>query len=546
MNVRARLVNGIWTSLCRREHHRFQAALADPAAAQRRLLRRYLAAGAGTAWGRDHGLARMRSAADFTSAHPLTSWRDYEPYVARIMAGEKHILTRDRVRLLEPSSGSTAACKLVPYTARLQGEFKRAISAWVHHMFSIWPQLHGGPAYWAISPAGVRAGTTESRVPVGFADDSAYLGGLLGRLVSAVLAVPAEVRHIDRMAAFRYATLLHLLRARDLRLISVWHPSYLELLMAALPEQWETLLRDLAEGTLTPPVPLTGGVHRRLTRAWSAQPRRARELSRLDPAEPSALWPRLQLISCWADGRARGPAQRLRELFPRVSLQAKGLIATEAVVTLPYAGRTPLAVRSHVFEFLTPDGRILTADQLTMDGEYAVVVTTGGGLYRYRLGDRVRVDGFVGRTPSLLFLGKEDQVSDLCGEKLSEGFVAAVLDDILGGAAPPFAMLAPDTSGPRPGYTLYVQGSVPDGLAGPLEAALLRNPHYRYCRDLSQLRAAAVRRLAGDVQARYLRRCVELGRRLGDVKPVSLSPRDDWGRFLVTDERPCEVLEVEP
>ena len=55
------------------------------------------------------------------------------------------------------------------------------------------------------------------------------------------------------MDAFRYATLRHLLQADDLRLISVWNPTFLTLLLDALAANWGPLLDDLAAGTLTLP-----------------------------------------------------------------------------------------------------------------------------------------------------------------------------------------------------------------------------------------------------------------------------------------------------
>jgi hypothetical protein len=543
MSARARLVNVAWLASCRLEHRRFRHALADPAGSQRQLLQHYLRDNASTAWGREHRFERLRSRSDFARHHPLTTWDDYQPYVERIMGGESRVLTNEPVKLLEPSSGSTAACKLVPYTGGLQREFNRGIAAWVRQMFAAWPGLVNGPAYWSVSPVGNHDQGLASQVPVGFNDDSEYLGGVMGRLVAAVLAVPEAVRRIDNMDAFRYVTLLSLLRTADLRLISVWHPSYLQLLLEFLPRHWESLLTDLADGTICPPQSLAPGLQRRLCRSVRPSPRRAHELSRLDPCCPSAIWPRLQLISCWADGHAAQSATHLMTLFPDVPLQPKGLIATEAMVTLPFAGQAPLAIRSHYFEFLADDGQVLTADQLHHGQEYTVVVTTSGGLYRYCLGDRVRVAGFAGRTPSLRFLGKEDCVSDLCGEKLNEGFVAAALARAAGGSFLAFAMLAPDPQPGRTGYTLYVQEPAPRDLAADLENELHCNPHYRYCRDLSQLQPVRECRLEGNIYSRYVSRCAALGQGVGDVKPIALSPRTDWEHYLSHDEtrlgKPC-------
>jgi hypothetical protein len=47
--------------------------------------------------------------------------------------------------------------------------------------------------------------------------------------------------------------------------------------------------------------------------------------------------------------------------YPRCRVQSKGLLATEAVVTIPWRGRYPLAVTSHFFEFLSDEGDVLMA-----------------------------------------------------------------------------------------------------------------------------------------------------------------------------------------
>ena len=71
-----------------------------------------------------------------------------------------------------------------------------------------------------------------------------------------------------------------------------------------------------------------------------------------------------------------------------------------AIVTIPFAGRHPLAIGSHFFEFIDANGCARLAHQLERGVDYTVVVTTGGGLYRYRLADRVSVDGWCAATPS--------------------------------------------------------------------------------------------------------------------------------------------------
>lgn len=521
--MRAFAANAAWGAASLPAWSRFRSALSDPEAAQGRQLRRYLAANADTAFGRAHGFARMKTVADFQSGVPLSTWDDIVPWIDRIGAGETRVLTREPVRRLVPSSGSTAAAKLVPYTASLQREISEGVGAWVGGLFRRAPDLMRGRAYWSITPPAAPAQpVVESgrAVPVGFDDDSAYLGGVRGVLTRAVQAVPAGVRLGRDLGAFRRDTLVHLLRAADLRIASVWHPSFLAGLLDALEADWTETL-DQLEATA---------------------PRRAAELRSLDPRAIRAIWPGLSLISCWADGPSRAAAADLGRRCEGVEMEGKGLLATEGVVTIPFDGAHPVAVTSHFLECLDPAGRPALVHQLETGVEYSVVLTTGGGLYRYHLADRVLVDGRVGATPSLRFLGKDDRVSDRVGEKLSDGFVANVIAAVFAGrAAPRFAMLAPEDrpSGTGVGYVLFVEVDGGDGeargfadLAPALERELRRNPHYAWSVDLGQLHPATIALVRAGADQRYLDTCRSRGQKLGDIKPVSLHPATGWRNAL--------------
>jgi hypothetical protein len=219
-----------------------------------------------------------------------------------------------------------------------------------------------------------------------------------------------------------------------------------------------------------------------------------------------------------------------------VALQPKGLLATEAFVSLPWAGHpgAVLATTAHFFEFLTDSGEPRLAHQLERGGTYEVVVTTGGGFYRYRLHDLVEVVGFAGQAPCLRFVGKTDQVSDWFGEKLNERFVAGVLERLFDRhrLRPRFAMVAPEPVEGALRYVLYLEtaqaGSVP---SEDLDRALCENFHYAYCRRLGQLAPPRVAPVT-DGAERYLRACRRQGQKLGNVKPAALHKATHWGEWL--------------
>jgi hypothetical protein len=396
------------------------------------------------------------------------------------------------------------------------------------------PSVALGPAYWSISPT-IPASVERSAVPVGFDDDSAYVGGLRQRFVEAAFAVPSILRLVSDVETSRYLTLLCLLRHRELRLVSVWHPSFLTLLLDALPRWWDDLLDDVKTGGCRRASNLPPEVRRAMN--VPPMPYRPAELKRAGPTDAHALWPRLQLVSCWGDGQAVLALADLRQRLPRVVIQPKGLLATEAFVSIPFRGRHPVAVASHFFEFENARGEIRLTHQLRAGETYEVIVTTSGGLWRYRLGDLVEVVGFVASTPALRFLGRGNSVSDLCGEKLTEPFVTHAIEIACAslGFTPPFAMLAPDEheSGGW-SYTLFIESDPPPELLSHLDTQLRNNPHYALCRDLGQLGQLRCFGVAGAYEM-FCQRSAAAGQRLGEIKPRSLSSRSDWRRHFRGD-----------
>ena len=244
---------------------------------------------------------------------------------------------------------------------------------------------------------------------------------------------------------------------------------------------------------------------------------------------PQTVWPRLRMISCWTDGVAEPWTSELAACFPRVAIQGKGLTATEGMVSFPLgrSGKKVCAVRSHFLEFIDPEsGKIHHAWDVEAGKEYTVILTTGGGLYRYRLHDLVRVTSFFNQAPCLSFISRDNLVSDMVGEKLNARHVEETLRRVEKelGHRFLFAMLAPVQDGPRAGYALYAQ---PAGNAEPdfqraaalLEIELCRNFHYRHARRMSQLEPA-----------RDLSHCRE-GR--GSISPSSYRKRDETRRYQV-------------
>lgn len=424
-----------------------------------------LSANSATAYLRSHGSPRELDA--FRAQVPICNYETLSPWLQRVAGGESDVLFRGRPCAYERTGGSAGGSKLIPYSVAGLADFRRAVSPWLATTLD----RHGitGTVYFSISPV-ARAAEQLGGVPVGL-PDSAYLDDAMCDVLMTRSAVPLSVSALADVGEWRTKTRHYLAAAHEIELISVWSPTFL--------------------------------------------------LSLLDEHQAiEAGWRRLKVISCWADGSSAPYADELAERFPGVAIEPKGLISTEAVVTVPNAKGEPELIGGGFFEFLRHEQTFL-AHELEPGGEYEVVATTASGLYRYRTGDVVRCRTYAGSgRPILVFVGRSGLNSDLVGEKLSESFVAAGLAFL-----PGFSLLVPDAS--KRAYVLVRDRHTTAGEIARLEANLCRNPQYAYARTLGQLApltAMYVRRAFAMLEACLLERGVWLGA----IKPTALRPEPFW------------------
>ncbi len=518
MSWPANAINTAWMWSVQPESRRFRMATRDVAQTQWTLLQKMLTANAGTEFGSRHRIRDIASYDDFARRVPVLTCDDLRPYIERICEGQKNVLTAEDVLLLEPTSGSSGGRKLIPYTHSLRRQMQRAVSAWIANLFASRPAVRRGKAYWSISPAIGHGEMTEGGIRVGFADDTEYLTGVQRAAVRRVLAVPPEVARTKPVSEFRYRTVLGLLSAGDLSLVSIWSPTFLLSLIEELAESTERLTQDL------------GKMNAQRAQTVSAILQTRQPLHK----KLAELWPSLALISCWADGCAADYVDQLQQLFPAVEIQPKGLLATEAFVSFPLADRggSALAIRSHFLEFV-PQGTavdgIVRAHELQVGHQYAPVVTTGGGLYRYRMNDMVEVVDLENDCPLIRFVGRDGSSFDLVGEKLDEALVSEAIQFACQTIpqSRSCALLVPQSSTPAK-YTLFLQFDAVSAidhseLSASLNGFLDRNPHYRLARELGQLaptETVIVGEEFGSLWSVYEQAAVDSGIKRGDVKPT--------------------------
>ena len=102
-------------------------AVADPPAAQEKVLHSLLTDYAETQYGREHGAAQIASIADYRRAFPARTYEEYKPLIDRVMAGEEELLLKEEPVGWAITRGTTKGeSKFIPMT---ETDLRQRISA---------------------------------------------------------------------------------------------------------------------------------------------------------------------------------------------------------------------------------------------------------------------------------------------------------------------------------------------------------------------------------------------------------------------------------
>lgn len=434
--------------------------------AQLTILRRILKNSSTTEWGKKKGFHQQMNYDEFSKSISLTSWTDWEPLISKQRETGKSLISTE-VQNYQPTSGSTYQRKWIPYTKDFLNELNQALSVWIHEIYTQFPGTRKGKHYWSLSwlPEDLRQITTN--------DDLKLLGKFQEILFRPIMAVPSKVQNTSTIEESTLLTLTHLVNSKDLSFISIWSPTFLLSLLHHL---------DI----------------NRVAISKRAESKRVKNLllSKLPIDKLSKkLWPNLALISCWDSAESKIWAEKIKSIFPSVPLQGKGLLATEGIVTIPYQGHHALAYQSHFFEFLYQEN-IIPSWELKSGMIVEPILTTGSGLLRYHLPDKLEVTGFINEIPTLKFLGRMGGV-DMTGEKLDREMIRHYFKELrlLNNEILPVTLLAVENVNNRPGYILILKKLLP-GIN--YEDSLLKIHHYRLARELQQLAPLQVIEIEND------------------------------------------------
>ena len=443
-------------------HQRLTWALADPFAAQNATLARLLRHGAGTRFGREHGLTPERSAAEFRARVPVRRYEDLAPYIDAIYRdGEPNVLWPGRVTRFAESSGTSGGHKLVPLPADgVDWVYRRPGAQYMAHLLGRMdaPRFVRGRTVFFVG--GVRRPDHDPALLVGN--------------ITAVNVAEMRWYHDIFRAPDRATTLI---------------------------PNWEERLERMAEQTLHQDI-----VHLAGMPTWI---QRFGEIVLAMSGKPAlrAVWPNLQAMTI--GGVTPAPYRAgLNQLVHGAPADAPDLLlnevfnATEGFYAAQLdAGDMALLPDAGIFhEFIPADdaraGRYESAvglDAVELDREYAMVISTGVGLWRFLNGDTVR---FTSRAPfRLRVAGRVSQFLNVTAEKLQVENADRAMADVcaaLGVRLVDYTATALRWTDGR-AHAAHLWLVEADGTCAPAEfARRLDDAVGRHCADYPRLRAAGV------------------------------------------------------
>ncbi|MFI0817981.1 GH3 auxin-responsive promoter family protein [Streptomyces sp. NPDC021098] len=535
------------------ERDRLWAALDNPRQSQDDALRAMLRENADTEFGKAHGFSRCGSVDEYRAAVPIAGYAGLAPWIEPAAAGRQNVLSADPAVVFFKSSGSTGESKQIPITRQFMRTsfFPFYYAAWAGFVEHFPEAVRRADATLNLKhdPAPAIGATRSGQPHLGASQVD--FGTAFGEPLAAEPGsrapwgtLPEFVDPTDHLQR-SYVRLRTAIEA-DVRCVIGINPAMVAALPYQLVQWWPRLVKDLHDGTVDGH---PGG---------TPDPGRARLLERSAERAggllPTHVWPRMQLLFCWTTGLASLYLPRLREAFgPRVTALPAPVAASEGFVAVSLdrhlTAGSP-AVTGGLLEFvdadedLRPDSATQLVHELETGREYHAVISHVGGLYRYALGDVVRVVDRVKDVPRVEYAGRRT-LSDAVGERLRESHVVTALRTALASTgldarnATCRVVTAPgETASPR--YAFALEPFLPwsdreaAALGRALDAALgAAAPGYRSARDTARLGAPEIHRVAPDAFAREWHHRVAAGTRPAQVKDRVFQQDDAaWQRLL--------------
>ena len=412
----------------------------DPAEVQKKVLKQILNTSQETEIGKKYKFAGINSVEDFQKQIPISEWSDVEPYAERMADGETDLLFPGMAKQFVLTSGTTGnSSKMVPESET--GSLAKQVVSRFRRMQLLrnLPQFDKTGYVLPLSNVSMQP-PTKAGIPVGFASGIA-LKNSMGEKQMIRMAFPMDVLLNKNTDTRDYLLLRFALQKRNVVMVVGNNAGRFSQLASIASLRAANIINDIENGTVQGVPEIDPLVLEIINPQLAPDPERAAELrqilERTGDLQPKEYWPNMQLMAFWLSASV---GHYIKDVKPLVSEKAAffdaGYGSSEVRINIPTQPNNAagiLSIYTSFYEFLPESGGTpLLAHQLEEGKLYELVVTTWSGLYRYNMKDMVKVEGFTGNTPNIVFAYKSGETLNIAEEKVPASLVANSIRQVAG------------------------------------------------------------------------------------------------------------------
>jgi hypothetical protein len=383
----------------------FRQSLKDPRKVQEKVLLRIIEKNKNTVYGKKYQFEKIQSIKDFQKKVPVVSYEDIIPYIEKLKNNEPNILTKDKVIYFATTSGTTKAVKLIPVTAERTKIFRRELSLWSFFMLRKFKKIMTGKTLYFAGP--YTEFYTNKGIPCG--SISGYLAHKTPWIIKKKLVVNPKIYNImnfdEKTRKIAISALLS-----NITQIGFASPIEAILFFDYIAKNKDSLINELKR---------------------KGKQKDANRLRKLKNFNPANIWPNLFLINCIKSKTNQIYLETLKEKIGKdIIIRDPGIYSSEGRLSLcledeGIAGIIP--ANENFFEFLEQkngksQGPPITAEKVKLGKEYLVIITTPEGLYRYDMGDIIKIAGFREKLPLIEFVNRNNYLN-IAGELAHENIL---------------------------------------------------------------------------------------------------------------------------
>nr|TKV95467.1 hypothetical protein SEVIR_9G364900v2 [Setaria viridis] len=422
-------------------------------AVQERVLAEILARNAGTEYLARCGLAGATDRAAFRARVPVVTYEDLQPDIQRIANGDRSpILSAHPISEFLTSSGTSAGERKLMPTIKEELDRRQLLYSLLMPVMNLYvPGLDKGKALYFLfvkSETTTPGGLTARPVLTSYYKSEHFKNRPYDPYhdytspTAAILCADAFQSMYAQMAC-------GLCQRHDVLRVGAVFASGLLRAIRFLQLHWEQLADDIEAGSLTPRV-TDPSVREAVAGILRPDPELARflraECSRGDWAGiVTRVWPNTKYLDVIVTGA-------MQQYIPTLQYYSGGLpmACTMYASSECYFGLNlrPMCRPSEVsytimpnmgyFEFLPVDeasgvasgdaAQLVDLARVEAGREYELVITTYAGLYRYRVGDILRVTGFHNAAPQFRFVRRKNVLLSIESDKTDEAELQRAVD----------------------------------------------------------------------------------------------------------------------